>query len=598
MDKIADEIGEKYKEWGMGDCIFISSPTGSGKTFFILNVLLPFLRKNNQKILYLVNRRILKQQIEKEIEELQYKMEGISSAIKVTTYQNIERSVCYGEYDEKRSDTYKGFAQNGIYTKYSCVVCDECHYFLADSNYNANTGLSFRLVQELFYDKMRIFMSATIVSIQTYIKRDNWKRYTIEGKPICTPYYGFCPQHEMYVDWVYKEYGDQIEKDYGYLEVGIVSNKSEIVELISNKKNKGKWLVFVDSIDFGEKLKEELKQLGIPDNEITFVTSGYRYDEEGLGEVKHITDREMQSVRILISTAVLDNGINLKDINLRNMVIMADTEAEFIQMLGRKREDGKRLNLYIYKYDKNTFVGRQRQVKKQLKIIFDYLKEFDECIQGDLDKMFKFPQYIPWDKHNETEQRLIKKNHIKVMRDIASNRIKYEDARRAFCVYGGTVYLNLLAYQNLKNLNLYYQEIIERLTQSGGDAFLREQLSWLGFGEEKVTGILLGEVERSRARVIKAFEEQLKTLDLSKDKFIDFKLTIRSDLLVLLQSIDNNTEGWKTAYKAIYSPDRPLTPNAMKFLNKHCKVPYAVKQKQSKYTVERVEENVDIIDKK
>lgn len=33
---IADSIGTEYKKWRAGDTIFISSPTGSGKTTFVL----------------------------------------------------------------------------------------------------------------------------------------------------------------------------------------------------------------------------------------------------------------------------------------------------------------------------------------------------------------------------------------------------------------------------------------------------------------------------------------------------------------------------------------------------------------------------------
>ena len=45
---ITDEIGEKYKEWGAGDKVFITAPTGTGKTHFILNILLPYAAKYNK----------------------------------------------------------------------------------------------------------------------------------------------------------------------------------------------------------------------------------------------------------------------------------------------------------------------------------------------------------------------------------------------------------------------------------------------------------------------------------------------------------------------------------------------------------------------
>ena len=45
---ISDGINEDYKSWKKGESgrqsyrVFIESPTGSGKTFFILNKLLPY----------------------------------------------------------------------------------------------------------------------------------------------------------------------------------------------------------------------------------------------------------------------------------------------------------------------------------------------------------------------------------------------------------------------------------------------------------------------------------------------------------------------------------------------------------------------------
>lgn len=58
--------------------MFITAPTGSGKTYFILNTLLPYARERNWNILYLVNRKILKEQLEEDVKEIdnQYFVEG------------------------------------------------------------------------------------------------------------------------------------------------------------------------------------------------------------------------------------------------------------------------------------------------------------------------------------------------------------------------------------------------------------------------------------------------------------------------------------------------------------------------------------------
>lgn len=39
---VSDIIGEEYKTWKNGDIVLLTAPTGSGKTFFILNELLSY----------------------------------------------------------------------------------------------------------------------------------------------------------------------------------------------------------------------------------------------------------------------------------------------------------------------------------------------------------------------------------------------------------------------------------------------------------------------------------------------------------------------------------------------------------------------------
>ena len=70
---LTDGIGESYKEWrGQGllqaaSRVFIESPTGTGKTTFILKKLCRYAAENKRRILYLGNRVALKEQMEKEM---------------------------------------------------------------------------------------------------------------------------------------------------------------------------------------------------------------------------------------------------------------------------------------------------------------------------------------------------------------------------------------------------------------------------------------------------------------------------------------------------------------------------------------------------
>lgn len=52
MTYIVHSIGDDYKKWAEGDIIFISAPTGSGKTTFILKDFLPTWNITKGKVLY------------------------------------------------------------------------------------------------------------------------------------------------------------------------------------------------------------------------------------------------------------------------------------------------------------------------------------------------------------------------------------------------------------------------------------------------------------------------------------------------------------------------------------------------------------------
>lgn len=49
---------------------------------------------------------------------------------------------------------------------------------------------------------------------------------------------------------------------------------------------------------------------------------------------------------VLITTSVLDNGVNIEDSAVKHVVISATSKTTFLQMLGRVR-DAQHLNLYI-----------------------------------------------------------------------------------------------------------------------------------------------------------------------------------------------------------------------------------------------------------
>lgn len=250
---VADVIRNEYQNWKKYDKVFISSPTGTGKTYFILHVLLPYVSQQEKKILYLVNRRILKEQLESEISSFPFELR---ESIRIELYQTIEIKMSEVKYDSQNR-THRALGYLSVWINpvdYDFVVCDECHYFLADSNYNTNTGLSFRWLQDMFSSKIRIFLSATITDIKEYIISDDWKRRF--GRTIC---YGFHGKSTIAAQVVCqgKTWEYMAQANYDYLNVHIINKEDGISELVMNEK--GKWLIFVDNINFGEKLKKVCK---------------------------------------------------------------------------------------------------------------------------------------------------------------------------------------------------------------------------------------------------------------------------------------------------------------------------------------------------
>lgn len=582
-----DNYDDGQKNYGGGNCVFISAPTGSGKTHFILNIWLPYMAKRQEKILYLVNRRILKEDINERKIGIKPKT---SRFIDVKLYQDIETEL--KEIDGEHDYMYKEMREK--YSQYACVVCDECHYFLADSNYNVDTALSFRCIQEWFAHKIRIFMSATIKDIKPYIKAYDYKRefrnkqdkyclVDIDSKE-------WESELKFYKNRQSKYYDYNIDREYNYLDIHIMSNEYSTKEKVDSiagviedadkmaadimeVAGKEKWLIFVDTIDKGKKLEERLR-----DKDAVFISSRNKKDKSKSEVVDEIITNEKATNQIIIATSVLDNGINLKDDKLRNVILMADTETEFIQMLGRKRKDQKRLKLYIYPNDRKYFENRLNAVKKKLKIAKNYVKYLEDCKE----------RY----RNEYNEDMAIKHLHIKTMRKISDNNISIEDAKSLFNVYGGILYLNLLAYQNIDNLYFYYKKVIEQFDEYGEDAFVKIQLGWLGIEGEKADEIIAdskrSKLDVCREKVIDRIKKDLNR-PLSKAENIKLKAEIKKELMFLLEAVeDKESKDYNKALENIKKTnDRPITPNIMEYLYKNCGIPYEIVSKDKYIFSER-----------
>lgn len=581
MRYITDSIGSEYEKWTEESSVFLSSPTGSGKTTFILKTFLPYWASKGKKVLYLVNRTILKKQIEEEVNQL---TRECRMAIKVELYQTIEQKILNNALCEYGYQVDFQIIKNR-YFMFDCVVCDEAHYFLMDSNYNINTILAYCFVRDLFSCRLRIYMSATIKQIEKYVKDDN-KKQRFCG----TDWFGYCLGSITRYGLFKKEWPTyKAERDYGHIDLTVIRGRDEAVNAIVDEG--GKWLVFVDSKEFGKKLKNEILALSskgdtpLGKDDVVFVTSDYNEEFESTQEVKGIVETQKQSAPILIATSVLDNGINIKDIELRNIFIIADTETEFIQMLGRKRRDGKRVKLYIYKQTKEHFRKRKRLYEKRQKIADEYYKAFRNLMDksstsGDIDNL------------KLLEKRFIVSQHRILLHKLMNNKISFEDVKSMFLAIEGVLHLNPLSMQNIENLNAFYGKILSEFEAYGDNAFLRQQLRWLNKTDEEIERIIseadLSLFERSQDNVIKKLRE-ICGKAIEEKEFVKLKEDMRNDLRVLVEHVDESNKRRKTYLDLVRKNERPISGPFLEFLRENCAIPFAVEKNGSAYMVSAVE---------
>ncbi|MDO2232221.1 helicase C-terminal domain-containing protein, partial [Escherichia coli] len=92
-----------------------------------------------------------------------------------------------------------------------------------------------------------------------------------------------------------------------------------------------KWEFFVSSRDKAKKLYKDLKKEKI---KVSIAMSGLKNEE-----IENIVENSTFKANDLISTKFLDNGINFKDENIKNLVVMEIDKTTFLQEIGRIRFD-------------------------------------------------------------------------------------------------------------------------------------------------------------------------------------------------------------------------------------------------------------------
>ena len=368
MQRVTEGIGDHYKietqwdssiatsiqdRWEPLQPVFISAQTGRGKNFFIENELIPYVRELNyrkttkQRVLILSNRLALRQQIKNRLKGIEDsddeegKIYPYKDCADVMTYQSLLH--CKQRLKERQSK---------IQSRYIYVICDEAHFFSSDAMFNPHTYEILKTIVELFQDAIRVYMSATPYECLKYIFDSEWERSlgNAEGsyekiKSIPMAFYHF-------------------QRDYSYLDVKAYSSISELygqmIESVNQKREK--WLVFIDDKEKCRTVKEGLEKYAEEkDSPLVVVDEGSKIEKVFAVDASSKANPSYRSMVlnecldkdtfILITTSVLDNGVNLTGIS--NIVVSDMEKVKCLQMLGRARvsDADDRKTLYVQRFN-------------------------------------------------------------------------------------------------------------------------------------------------------------------------------------------------------------------------------------------------------
>lgn len=182
------------------------------------------------------------------------------------------------------------------------------------------------------------------------------------------------------------------KRDYSYLDIKTYSQIGELYKRIVDSVNKRgeKWLIFIDDKRRCETIKKDLEEYGEDNKRPMFngdkgtifaVDANSKEDETY--QMILANEKLGNKIKILISTSVLDNGINLRDID--NIVVSSMERVKCLQMIGRARTDENhaKKTVFIKRFNKDYVNRRIADFEEQRDAYHKYDLAYGERNIGD-----------------------------------------------------------------------------------------------------------------------------------------------------------------------------------------------------------------------
>ena len=372
----------------------LKAPTGSGKTTFFIEELVPEARRREQAVLLIVNRSVLTEQLTNiYLKELGIPPGAIEFS-QAGIYPLGDLVVCSYQYMAQRlQDKDTPNIKIGPFEakEYAFVVCDECHYFIADSAFTTDSAPLVNL-PKVFAQSVRIYASATISPVRNVILKMEQVVDLAENFPHWEIWPGFRYARNNMISQIHSNHNGLLqyaaffevtgaEPNYSYLHPRILADGQALWDDVIEQHEAHrlhKAVVFVDSKKQGTDCKNKLNQHGISAAFIFSEASSGSYsmdelDKKVLEEIK--AKSRFESVSVLIATSVLDNGTNLIDKDITHLYISGTEYMAAVQQAGRVRmyEEGQTLELVIPRRAKSYFSSRISQWDRQENLLNKWL---------------------------------------------------------------------------------------------------------------------------------------------------------------------------------------------------------------------------------
>ena len=320
MYRVSDLIKlEDIKQWNLKDVITITAGCGTGKSYFIKNVLYDYAKENEYKILFLVHRSNCKNQFEEEIIS-----DNKTDVIDITTYQSIESTIL----SKKEIDL----------DKYTYIIADEYQYFCDDATFNKNSDVS--LNEILNSNTIKIFMSATDGLIKNYLK--------MKKKIEVTEY--------------------EVPSTFDFIRSLSFFDKQDTMFEIAEEclENNDKCIFFIQSAKLAYELYSKFKNNAI-----------FNCSKSNKEYYKHVDEQAIMDIlknqkfdkNMLITTCAMDAGVNILDLELSHIICDVFDVNTLLQCIGRKRivQEGDGFHLYIKSISNKQLGGIKTSTEKRLK---------------------------------------------------------------------------------------------------------------------------------------------------------------------------------------------------------------------------------------